>query len=1080
MIEMIIGRAGVGKTYECMQRAKKLLKNPLEHEIIFLLPAYQTNRMELELASMQTNRIDLDLAEMTGGTVNTYMESFNRFSKHILNEVGGSFIPRLSEIGRRLLLKKILLRHDKAGDLEFFVKAAKQHGFAEVLSGEMKELKTYEIDAEKLKEVAAKIDDDDLRRKLNDLAILSEDFHDIMADKLTDEENLLTMATELLEQYTNIERTEIFIDGFIFFDPQQRKFLSKLCKYAANVHITLTMDTNFNSRENTEKVGTFYRSAETFHMLKNMAADIGVDFKVTKLNTLRRFKNDSLKILEQRLFDYAPKKFAEAEGIYITEAVNRRAEVEDIALKILNLVNDGGYNLRDIGILARDENYFAMVKPFFEIHKIPFFVDIKRPAANHPLAELIRSALEVLRGWRRESVFRCLRTGFFSATADEIDLLENYVMEFGLKGATTWQESWHYLREKSLEEKEKIPEVSDLEYLKNINEIRRTVSEPLMKFAERMRESKNDVTAMSAAVFKMLEELKVYEKLLDRSQTEEIRGNLAMAREHLKIWDDIVNLLEETVHALGDEETKSRDFEIIINEGLDALKMSLIPPSVNEVTVAQFDQNSLQNTKVLFVLGFDSNNFPRRVQEKILLSDADRMRLNDAEVEISDGGKENVLAEKFLIYRGLTSAAERLYLSYPIADANGAKISASALLNKIREIFPVETQRAELDILQSLGGKIFTGGDKKISPETAKRLFAPNNKIRASVTRFEEFNTCPFKFFAQYGLDLDERIEYKIETPDIGNILHAVMSKFGKQLKAEGRQWSSIDNADMQSRVDKILNDLTPRLHNKILLSTKTLEHRRERIRRVAVESLSRLIELDKVSQFHPQIFETGFNEEGSTRTIGDVDIELTGQIDRIDLSNDGKKFLIIDYKTGETTLSLRKIYGGLSLQLVIYLSVANRLAEMKDSEGVAMLYCLLKLSTKGGRNDEDAIAEGEKDLKMLGLIRMDDEIKTALDGTEKFISLGKNNLLACADFKVVIDYAEKILQTTAERIVNGCIEVKPAKYSSEDVCEYCLYSALCSFDRSINDVNRPPYELARVGNAKIIEAMRKVLGMES
>ena len=59
-VEMIIGRAGTGKTFACLQRMKKILSEDiLDTEIIFLLPAYQTYRAELELA------------KITGGAVNT-------------------------------------------------------------------------------------------------------------------------------------------------------------------------------------------------------------------------------------------------------------------------------------------------------------------------------------------------------------------------------------------------------------------------------------------------------------------------------------------------------------------------------------------------------------------------------------------------------------------------------------------------------------------------------------------------------------------------------------------------------------------------------------------------------------------------------------------------------------------------------------------------------------------------------------------------------------------------------------------------------------------------------------------------
>lgn len=1058
MIELIIGRAGVGKSFECLRRAQALLagKQSLKTEIIFLLPAYQTYRAELELAAL------------TGGAFNTRMNSFNRLARQILDEVGGGLLPRISEIGRRLLLRKILLRRDKAGALSYFVRAAKQHGFASVLAEELKELRTYSIGADKLSETAALVEDAELRDKLKDLATLTEDFKDAMTDKLTDDENLLERATELLEQSPTIANAEVFIDGFIFFDPQQRNFLRKLMTCARSLCITLPMDTNLNSRENLSEVGLFNRSFETFKTLRDLAETVGVELHITRLETPRRFKRASLRILERRLFDYTPRRFEDATGLRIVEAVNRRAEVESVARSILTLVKEN-YRLRDIGVLARDESYFALIKPVFELHAIPYFVDVKRAAGHHPLAELIRSALEVLRGWRREAVFRCLRTGFFDVPAEEVDLLENYVIEFGIRGEAVWQRTWDYRRVRSLDTPLRPADATELEYLERINAIRRACAEPLIRFSERVR-SEREVLALTKALFKLLEELNVYGRLVEWSQAEEIRGNLALSREHLKIWDDVVKLFEQVVDALGEETITRAEFESIIGEGLDALEMSLIPPGLDEVTVAQFEQNSLQNVRAIFVLGFDAEHFPRHVAEKNLLSDADRLRLNDSGLEISLGGKEGSLAEKFLIWRGLTEARELLQLSYPIADAVGEKIAASSLLNKIRAIFPVETERVELDVLDNLGSEVFAAGEKNLSATTAQRLYAPSKKMRADVTRFESFNGCPFKYFAQYGLRLNERVEYKVQSPDIGSILHAVMSRFGRELKEEHRPWSSVGEDELGGRVERIIDNITPRLHNKILLSTKALEHRRERIKKVAVESLKRLIELDKASQFHPQAFETSFH---SGKRLDEVELNLNGRIDRIDLSDDGKYFLIVDYKTGNASLSLRKIYHGLNLQLAIYLGAAQRLEEVGGREAGAMLYCLLKLPNKSGRTADEASSKAEDELKMPGLIRVDEAIKDAIDRSRKYVAFDKKNLVSRADFQTIIDYAEKILETTAARILSGCIDVTPAKLSADDdACKYCVFSALCTFDRAVNDTTEPP----RLKDVEIIAAMNEAL----
>ncbi|MBR4384693.1 MAG: PD-(D/E)XK nuclease family protein, partial [Selenomonadaceae bacterium] len=1016
-------------------------------------------------------RAELELAELTGGAVNTRMNSFSRFARQILDETGGGLAVRLSEIGRRLLLRKILLRRDKSRDLKFFTRAVKQRGFTELLADELKELRTYSIDAEKLSHAADAVDNDELKDKLRDLATLTEDFRAALTDKLTDDENLLERATEFLPQSPTISSAEIFIDGFIFFDPQQRNFLRQLFKCAANVHITLPMDTDLNSRENVLDVGIFNRSFQTLKTIRDLANEVHVEHTITRLETPRRFKADTLKILERQLFERKTKIFNGNGGLKFVEAFNKRAEVEACAREILRLVKCG-YRLRDIGIIFRDEIYFALIKPIFELHALPFFADIKRPATHHPLAELIRSALEVLHGWRREAVFRCLRTGFFAAEATQIDLLENYVVEFGIKGASNWKRPWDYLRVKNLDEPTRPANDDEIKFLDTVNEVRKKVSAPLAKFAERIKTADDDVVALTTALFNLLEDLHVHEKLDEWARAEELRGNLAQAREHEKIWDDVINLFEQVVDALGDEKISTREFESIIGEGLDALEMSLIPPGLDEVTVAQFDQNSLQNSRALFVLGFSDENFPRKFTEKNLLDDADRMRMNDAGTEISRGGHEKALAEKFLIYRGLNSARELLQISWPIASDNGEKISPSNLATRLQKIFPnVPTEKISLDVLSNLGSEIeFALTEKILSPDTAKKLYAPEKSFRGSVSKIEKFNECPFKFFATHGLNLQERVEYKVQAPDIGNILHAVMSRFGRELKNENRPWSSVEKKEVNLRVEKILTDVLPKVHNKILSSTKTLEHRRERIKKVAVESLTRLIELDKVSNFQPKIFEAPF-DDGNLK-IGDTALDLSGRIDRIDLSDDGKYFLIVDYKTGKAALKLEKIFHGLSLQLAVYLNAAKNLPEVDGREGVAMLYCLLKIPSTRGLTDEEANSNAVDELKMPGLIRVDESIRNAVDRTQKFVDFKKNNLAAREELQTIVDYAEKILLTTAERILDGCIDIKPAKSSDEDACEYCLFSALCNFDRAVNETTT----VKKIDREEIFKRMNEFL----
>jgi len=549
--------------------------------------------------------------------------------------------------------------------------------------------------------------------------------------------------------------------------------------------------------------------------------------------------------------------------------------------------------------------------------------------------------------------------------------------------------------------------------------------------------------------------------------SEEQRGNLSLSKEHLKIWDDVITLFEQIVDALGEEILDAKEFETILNEGLDALEMSIIPPGLDEVTVSQFDQNSLQNLKAIFILGFDDKNFPKTATEKFLLSDADRLHLvEDCKVEISRGGRETMLAEKFLVYRGLTLAKNFLQISSPLADNEGRAARPATMREKFLKLFPnLKVELADLEILNSLGSEVeYTVGEREISPQSAEKLFAPYKKMTGSVTRFESFNKCPFQYFAKYGLKLQTRREYKIFAADIGNILHAVMKEFGENLKAEKKFWREVSDTELESRVTKIVEKFSDNLNNKILLQTNAGKRRRERIKKIAISSLQRLIELDKNSKFHPELFEKKFEELGKKNLVYDIHgtkMELTGTIDRVDFSENGEYFLIIDYKTGKAELNLKEVFAGINLQLLTYLMVTNKLDKVAGKLPAAMMYFFLKYPVKQKPSLTEAEKEIENEVKPVGWFLYDEKILAELDESNETIKIkynknginktfAKNYLRSAEDFQALMKYVDDILQETGEKILQGFIKAEPfdAKYSP---CDFCDYNELCNFNSKID-----------------------------
>ena len=150
-----------------------------------------------------------------------------------------------------------------------------------------------------------------------------------------------------------------------------------------------------------------------------------------------------------------------------------------------------------------------------------------------------------------------------------------------------------------------------------------------------------------------------------------------------------MGLLDQLVETSGEELPDRKEYEAVLGEGLDALEISLIPPGLDYVTIASFDQNSLDNVRAVYILGANEGIMPRRSQEKGLLSDAERLYLADAGVELSSGSVEGSFGEKYLLYRGFTEAREYLWVSYALADAAGNGLEPSPLVRRLRENAPL-------------------------------------------------------------------------------------------------------------------------------------------------------------------------------------------------------------------------------------------------------------------------------------------------------------------------------------------------------------------------------------------------------
>ena len=243
-------------------------------------------------------------------------------------------------------------------------------------------------------------------------------------------------------------------------------YMLKLCE---KVIITITMDgkeldgKDIWDKENKEAESEeqlFSFANKTVRRLIKLADEYQTEvLPIENLTANWRFcEKPKLAHLEQHLFRYPVvsftdkaieadkqqskngEKIASENNIRISAHKDVQSEVRCLCREIRRLLNESGCAYRDIAVIAGDLSaYESELEEEFMRYEIPFFMDKTRNILLNPFIEYIKSALSILNeNFSYESVFHYLRSGLCDFTQDEIDDLENYVLEMGIRGRYAW------------------------------------------------------------------------------------------------------------------------------------------------------------------------------------------------------------------------------------------------------------------------------------------------------------------------------------------------------------------------------------------------------------------------------------------------------------------------------------------------------------------------------------------------------------------------------------------------------------------------------------------------------------------
>lgn len=1088
MLTILIGRAKTGKSDTILRRMAELGESSQQ---ILLVPEHASHQAEV------------DVCRACGDTASRHAEvlSFRRLGERVLSITGGIADVTLDNGGKLLTLQRALL--ETAPQMTVYRKPSQKVGFLEQMLALFDELRSYEVTPEILYQQAQDIDGA-THDKLTDLSLLYAAYEARLRRPGLDTRDRMTKLCDHLEESGYVRDKDIFIDGFTYFNAQERRALAIFLRQARSVTVTLLGEVN--SREE-----IFEPTLKTMSMLERLAASEG---KPVKLLSLTNNDSSALGHLERHFFGENLPYEGDSTAIRLREAATVYSEVEQTAADIRRLLAAGKCRCRDITVAARNmTEYAGTIETVFERYGIPVYLSRRSDILEKPVLSLLTGVLSsISNGYEYEDMFRWLKTGLAGLTAEECDLLENYVLKWDIHGQTwlrdeDWTENpdgygapWNDRRQAVLTQ---------------VNQLRRRVREPLERLAAGLKagETARDYVE---ALYGFMEELKLETALTERMHAQAEAGRMQEAEETAQLWEILCGVLDQFVEILGEEHLEQSEFERLFRLVLTQYSVGTIPVALDQVSVSEITRNDRHTTSYLFLLGANDHVLPDPGQSGGLLNEDDRQALALRGVELAPTGMERMGIELQNLYAALAQPTAGLTVSYPVTDVSGSELRPAFVVERLRKLFPelrVEHERAdkayrlsavepalemagqdpdgplwryfqqEPDCAWHLSAMERAAAARRgsLSPAAVRAIYG--ERVSMTASRLERLRSCHFAYFMEYGLRAKPREPATFDAPQIGTFLHYLLENVTRDVLGQGG-FAAVDNKELHRLTRQYIDQYAEQeLHN-FQNRTPRFRYLFNRLRTNAYAIIDQVAEELRHSDFVPMAFELGFGgKDGTLPAViisrPDGELRVGGKVDRVDgwIKDDKLYLRVVDYKSGKKKFDLANVRMGLDIQMLLYLfALQKEGAEFfgKEIEPAGVLYLPARdeiLPTERGISPEALQKEQEKTLKRSGLLLEDPAVLQAMEHealTEPHylpLRVGKDgnlsgSLASAARLGKLGTYVDKLLCQISDELRSGNIDADPCCHSEEDSqCRFCDWVSACQF-RDGRDRDRLRYIL--------------------
>lgn len=1021
----------------------------------------------------------------------------------VLNDVRKG--QNLDDIGLGMLIYRTLTELDD-GELKVYGRIKKDPQFIQQLMDLYHELQTAQmsfVDLEFLEEPEKR---EDLVKIFTAVtAALNKGDFDSSSQ-------IAAFAQHILAGDTDEELADLalVIDGFTRFSAEEEYLVGLL--HRKGVEIVIGTYASQKAYRAAFREGNLYQASVDF--LRKLAEDYQVKPDYIPHAEAEDAFGQISKILESR-YDFSESTVSLSETdrsrLQIWATMNQKEELEYVAKSIRQRVHDG-VRYKDIRLLLGDvEAYQLQLKTIFDQYQIPYYLGRSESMAQHPLVQFVESLERLKRyNFQLEDLLNLLKTGLYGdLTQEELDHFEQYLRFADIKGAGKLAKDFTANSQGKFD-------------LDRLNHIRRRVMTPLQDF---FKSRSQTASGLLAKFTEFVQAARLSDNLTallqEESQQEQER--------HEEVWKAFSHVLEQFAQVFAESKVKLDDFLALVLSGMLLSNYRMVPVTVDVVKVQSYDLIEPLAAPYVYAIGLTQERFPKIAQNKSLLSDEDRARLNeetDSQAELQIASSENLKKNRYTALSLMNSATKELVLSAPalvnevedsmstyLLELTAAPLSLPiivkkpqassddigsyrALLSQIIELHQEEIDRewtAEEQTflavaVRVLRKKLAAEGisipqiskelkTESLQPETLHALYPKDQPLRLSVSALSEYFKNQYGYFIKYVLGLQEEWTIHPDARSHGNFLHRIFEKVLQEDTSrdfDQRLEVAIDETMRETEFESLYNESSESLFTRQLLLDTAKSTSQVLAQSAGIETIGE---------------ETVFGNSKEPFLILEDGraVSVRGKVDRIDrLLADGS-LGVVDYKSSETKFSYEKFFNGLNSQLPTYLAAIQELQgqqEGRDLFGAMYLQMTEPIvALKDTKELGDAVKEVAKTMQYKGLFLAD-----------KLASLGpvyeksKVNSLSQEELAVLLAYNEILYKKVAEGILAGHFEVNPYTENGRNIAPYVdQFKAITGFEanrhlgqaRQLDKLDLSKFEKCPVGEKlrqAWIEKMREEL----